>query len=61
MRRGLSQAQLGELCGTSKSAINNLEAGNHAPTLGTLRRLAEALRCQPSALLRIFDRRSSRK
>jgi|GEM_PF-349049 len=53
---GLTQAQLAELARTSKPFISNLERGLTTPTLGMLLRLAEALECRPSELIKIFDR-----
>jgi ribosome-binding protein aMBF1 (putative translation factor) len=44
--RGLSQAQLAELCGTTQSAIARLEAGGRPPRIDTLLRLARALECE---------------
>jgi ribosome-binding protein aMBF1 (putative translation factor) len=43
--RGLSQAELAELCGTTQSAIARLEAGGRPPRIDTLQRLARALDC----------------
>ena len=39
----LSQAELAERMGTSHSAISRIEGGQHATSVKTLRRLAEAL------------------
>jgi ribosome-binding protein aMBF1 (putative translation factor) len=44
--RGLSQAELAELCGTTQSAIARLEAGGRPPRIDTLLRLANALDCE---------------
>ena len=43
--RGLSQAELAELCGTTQSAIARLEAGGRPPRIDTLLRIANALDC----------------
>jgi transcriptional regulator with XRE-family HTH domain len=59
----LSQRELAKRCGTSAEASSNFEAGNNAPTLGTLVRLAEALGCNVTELVEVLDRkpRSSSK
>lgn len=43
--RGLSQAELAELCGTTQSAIARLESGGRPPRIDTLLRVAHALDC----------------
>jgi len=53
---GLTQAQLADRARTNKPFISNLERGLTTPTLGMLLRLAEALECPPSHLMKIFDR-----
>jgi transcriptional regulator with XRE-family HTH domain len=50
--RGLSQADLAELCGTTQSAIARLEAGGRPPRIDTLLRLANALDCDLEIELR---------
>jgi transcriptional regulator with XRE-family HTH domain len=50
--RGLSQAELAELCGTTQSAIARLEAGGRPPRIDTLLRLANALDCELLVKLR---------
>ncbi len=46
-RAGLTQDAVAERMGTTKSAISRLEsAGKHTPSLGTLRRYAEAVGCE---------------
>ena len=49
--RGLSQAALATLCGTSNQQISRLEAGKRELTLSWMARLARALRCSPVELL----------
>jgi ribosome-binding protein aMBF1 (putative translation factor) len=44
--RGLSQAELAGLCGTTQSAIARLESGGRPPRIDTLLRLASALDCE---------------
>ena len=43
MALGLTQAELARRMGTSHSAISRIESGQHATTVETLQRLAEAL------------------
>lgn len=50
--RGLSQAELAELCGTTQSAIARLEGGGRPPRIDTLLRLATALDCDLHVELR---------
>jgi len=46
-KAGLTQDAVAERMGTTKSAISRLEsAGKHTPSLGTLRRYAEAVGCE---------------
>ena len=42
MDGNLSQQDLADLVGTTKSAISRLESGHHAPTVSTLRKIATA-------------------
>jgi transcriptional regulator with XRE-family HTH domain len=55
--RGMTQAQLADSARTSTPFISQLERGVTTPTLGMLLRLADALECRPSELIKIFDRR----
>jgi transcriptional regulator with XRE-family HTH domain len=50
--RGLSQAELAELTGTTQSAIARLESGGRPPRIDTLLRVAEALDCELQVELR---------
>ncbi len=44
---GLTQEELAERMGTTKSAISRLEAsGKHVPSLSTLKKYAQAVGCQ---------------
>ena len=46
-RAGLTQDAVAERMGTTKSAVSRLEsAGKHAPSLGTMKRYAEAVGCE---------------
>jgi transcriptional regulator with XRE-family HTH domain len=60
---GLTQAQIAERCGTMVPVISNLERGVTVPSLSTILHLAGALGCEPSDLVKVFDRggHSSRK
>jgi transcriptional regulator with XRE-family HTH domain len=53
--RGLTQAQLAEKARTSTPFISQLERGVTTPSLGMILRLAEALDCRASDLIKIFD------
>jgi DNA-binding XRE family transcriptional regulator len=45
-RIGLTQEEVADLMGTTKSAVSRLEAtGKHAPSLTTLKRYAQAVGC----------------
>lgn len=46
-RAGLTQEQVAQSMGTTKSAISRLEAaGKHSPSVATLKKYAEAVGCQ---------------
>lgn len=46
-RAGLTQEQVAQSMGTTKSAVSRLEgAGTHSPSVGTLRRYARAVGCE---------------
>lgn len=49
LKRGLTQKQLGELCGMADSAIRRYESGRGNPTEKTIQRIADAL------LIRVSD------
>lgn len=51
-RRGLTQAELAALCGTTQSAVARLERGARPPRLDTLLRIANALDCVLDVRLR---------
>ena len=50
--RGLSQADLASLVGTTQSAIARLESGGRPPRIDTLLRIARALDCDLAVELR---------
>jgi transcriptional regulator with XRE-family HTH domain len=50
--RGLSQAELADLCGTTQSSIARLESGGRPPRIDTLLRIADALDCELDVRLR---------
>ena len=50
--RGLSQADLAALVGTTQSAIARLESGGRPPRIDTLLRIADALECDLHVELR---------
>jgi transcriptional regulator with XRE-family HTH domain len=55
---GFTQRELAKRSGTSSAAISNFEAGNNAPTLGTLLRLADSLECAITDLVEVLNPRS---
>jgi transcriptional regulator with XRE-family HTH domain len=59
-RRGLTQAELAELCGTTQSAVARLERGTRPPRLDTLLRIANALDCELDVRLRPRTRMEGR-
>ena len=50
LARGLTQKQLGELCGMADSAIRRYESDRGNPTEKTLNRIANALHTHPGCL-----------
>ncbi len=51
LRRALSQRELSALSGVSRMTIARLEAGGEDPFPTTVRKLAQALNVDPSALM----------
>lgn len=49
--QGLSQEALGEAAGIHRTAVSLLERGERDPRLGTVVRLARALKVTPGALM----------
>lgn len=58
LARGLTQPQLAERCDSNVPFISNVERGVMLPGLAMLLRLAGALECDMSELVRVFDSRS---
>lgn len=54
-RRGLTQAELGEMAGLSSAAISQLETGSRRPNFTTLIGLSRALETTPNALFGVVD------
>jgi transcriptional regulator with XRE-family HTH domain len=50
-RRGLTQEQLAERAGVSRTYLARLETGKQDPTLSTIEKLARALSVRPARLL----------
>jgi transcriptional regulator with XRE-family HTH domain len=53
--RGLTQAALAQASGLIDTYISDMERGLKVPSLTTVLRLAGALECKPTALIKIFD------
>jgi transcriptional regulator with XRE-family HTH domain len=51
-QRGLSQEALAEKAGISRGYLARLETGRHDPTVGTVEKLAKALRVKVTELLK---------
>lgn len=56
LRCNLTQTQLAEMIGSSHPFISNMERGLTLPGLAMLVRLAEALECNVSELVKVLDR-----
>ncbi|HYC89087.1 MAG TPA: helix-turn-helix transcriptional regulator [Thermoanaerobaculia bacterium] len=56
--RGLTQPEIAARIGTSASNISDLERGIKVPTLTTVARLADALDCNVTDLVRVLDRKT---
>ena len=46
IKKGLTQKELGNLCGMADSAIRRYENGKANPKMETLQKIATALRCK---------------
>ena len=51
IRRALTQQELAEKAGISKTALNRIELNKEEPHMSTLRKLANALDVDPTELL----------
>ena len=51
IRRALTQQELAEKAGISKTALNRIELNKAEPHMSTLRKLAQALTVDPTELL----------
>ena len=56
LERRLTQPAIAALVGTSASNISDLERGIKVPTLTTIARLAHALECNVTDLVKVLDR-----
>ena len=56
LSRGLTQVQLAERSRSNAIVISNLERGTTTPALGMLIRLADALDCHVTDLVKVFNR-----
>ena len=56
LKRGMTQEALAEAAGTAGPYISDMERGLKVPSLTTMLRLALALQCKPTDLMRIFDK-----
>lgn len=56
LARGLTQQQLASLIDSNHPFISNMERGLTLPGLAMLVRLADALECDVSELVRVLDR-----
>jgi transcriptional regulator with XRE-family HTH domain len=54
-KRGMTQQALADLVGVPHTHVSQMERGVKLPNLFTVLRLAVALECKPSALVRVFD------
>ena len=60
MRAGLTQEEVAEAMGTTKSAVSRLEAaGKHSPSVSTLKKYAQAVGCDVEIRLVSAPRRTS--
>ena len=55
-KRGLTQVALAEVTGFPQSHVSQMERGEKLPQLATLIRLAVALDCKLTALVKVFDK-----
>ncbi|MEM5290678.1 helix-turn-helix domain-containing protein [Paraburkholderia sabiae] len=53
LKHGISQEELAYICGIDRSHMGKIERGERNVTILNLLRIANALNCKPSRLLRI--------
>jgi transcriptional regulator with XRE-family HTH domain len=56
LKRGLSQQELAERVGIPQPHVSAMESGVKFPNLLTVLRLADALGCKVTELIRVFDK-----
>jgi transcriptional regulator with XRE-family HTH domain len=61
VERGLTQPEIASRVGTSASNISDLERGVKVPTLTTVARLADALDCKVTDLVKVLDKPQRRR
>lgn len=54
-RAGLTQAELAEAMGTTRSVVSRLESGRHSPSVDTVAAAAKALGCRLEIRLHSLD------
>jgi transcriptional regulator with XRE-family HTH domain len=59
-KRGMTQEQLAAAAGTASPYVSDMERGIKVPSLTTIIRLAIALDCKVTDLVRVFDRANLR-
>lgn len=54
-KKGMTQQELADIAQMSLTYISNMEHGMKVPSLTTIIRLAVAMECRPTELIRPFD------
>jgi transcriptional regulator with XRE-family HTH domain len=55
LKRRMTQEDLARAAGTAGPYVSDMERGLKVPSLTTILRLARALQCKPTELVRVFD------